>query len=80
MTTNDIASVPLLQYRKKEDASKQHEYGSFEDFVGANKAWCTLCTDGSVKEILEHWGHGETSLLISYTGSGCDDVRITIVP
>ncbi|KAH3718233.1 transient receptor potential cation channel subfamily M member-like 2 [Dreissena polymorpha] len=75
MTTNDIASVPLLQYRKKEDASKQHEYGSFEDFVGANKAWCKLCTGGSVKEILEHWGLGETSLLISYTGSGCDDVE-----
>ncbi|KAH3720137.1 hypothetical protein DPMN_063031 [Dreissena polymorpha] len=77
MATDDKASVPLLQrkdFRKSENSSKQHEYGSFEDFVGANKAWCKLGKVGSVKDIIEHWGLDETRLLISYTGSGFDDV------
>ncbi|KAH3718227.1 hypothetical protein DPMN_061027 [Dreissena polymorpha] len=78
MATDDKTSVKLLQiksFRKIGDSNKQHEYGSFEDFVGSNKAWCKLGTVGSVKDIIEHWGLGETRLLISYTGSAFDDAE-----
>ncbi|KAH3718236.1 hypothetical protein DPMN_061036 [Dreissena polymorpha] len=52
MVTCHNASVPLLQRkncRKDGDSRKQHEYGSFEDFVGSNKAWCKLGKVGSLR-------------------------------